>query len=110
MGTVLPSGSVALCLVAVRLTVPVETTVAGGSAIATADGEQCRDRDRSHTQQRLGEFVTHELSPDLFHWRPHFVSSMDADGGSMMSIIIKPPGNTLFVVISRSLCECHMYA
>jgi len=35
MGTVLPSGSVALCLVAVRLTVPVETTVAGGSAIAT---------------------------------------------------------------------------
>src|ERR1700722_7000453 len=25
-------------------------------------------------------------------------------------IIIMPPGNMLFVVISRSLCECHMKA
>src|SRR5512143_1519294 len=30
--------------------------------------------------------------------------------GSTSIIIIIPPGKMLLVVISRSLCECHMYA
>ena len=35
---------------------------------------------------------------------------MNQLGGSISSIDIIPPGNTSFVVISRSLWECHMYA
>lgn len=45
----------------------------------------------------------------LEHFRPEIVQVPDA-GGSMSSIDIMPPGKTSFVVISRSLCECHMYA
>ncbi len=37
-------------------------------------------------------------------------SSMNQLGGSISSIDMMPPGKTSFVVISRSLCECHMYA
>ncbi len=41
---------------------------------------------------------------------PYRASLMNQDGGSISSMDIIPPGNTSFVVISRSLCECHMYA
>src|SRR5215475_12491730 len=46
----------------------------------------------------------HRLSPH------HFVSSMTNSRESTSIIIIIPPGKILLVVISRSLCECHMKA
>src|SRR5580692_252890 len=41
---------------------------------------------------------------------PHWLSSIGNSRESTSIIISMPPGNTLFVVISRSLCECHMNA
>src|SRR5215475_2972637 len=46
----------------------------------------------------------HRLSPH------HFDSSMGNSRESTSIIIIIPPGKILLVVISRSLCECHMKA
>jgi len=34
---------------------------------------------------------------------------MGVKGGSMINIVIIPPGKTSKLVISFSLCECHMY-
>src|SRR5271169_316201 len=41
---------------------------------------------------------------------PYCDSSIANSRESTSSIINMPPGKTLFVVISRSLCECHMKA
>src|SRR5271165_1256576 len=41
---------------------------------------------------------------------PYCDSSITNSRESTSSIINMPPGKTLFVVISRSLCECHMKA
>src|SRR5258708_4381232 len=71
----------------------------------TSAQEEKGTREPCVGQDRFECLGSHCVSP-----HPYFESSIGNARGSTNIIIIIPPGKILFVVISRSLCECHMKA
>ena len=96
------SGGVALAQQQVNLT-------AASSNAAMPDGTAAQQENRSSQYQLeeggFGVVDFHVRSPASYR-----DSSMTNSRESTSIIISMPPGNMLFVVISRSLCECHMNA
>src|SRR5205814_6999934 len=96
IGTAEPSGRVAVAGPAVRLTVwPKAATAANG---------------RIQTTRSAAFKIAFILFVRIFLPRRQFDSSITNSLQSTSIIISIPPGKTLLVVISRSLCECHMNA
>ncbi len=71
---------------------------------AAGETAQHRAQCPRRAQQGLEYVGSHRRSPEI----PYFVSSITNSRESTSIIMNMPPGNTLLVVISRSLCECHM--
>src|SRR5256885_6032295 len=97
MGTTEPSGRVTVVGPAVRLTVcwPRATTAANG---------------RIETTRSAAFKIAFQLFVRIVLPRRQLDSSITNSRESTSIIIIIPPGKILLVVISRSLCECHMIA
>src|SRR5436309_15990019 len=97
MGTTEPSGSVVLVGAAVRL------TVCWPKATAAANG-------RMQTTRSAAFKIAFILFVRIVIPRRQLDSSITNSRESTSIIISIPPGKILLVVISRSLCECHINA
>src|ERR1700756_2203213 len=97
MGTALPSGRGAVAGPAVRLTVCWPKAAALARRSTEAASPACLRADL-------------ELLDRIAVFLAQFDSSIRNSRESTSIIISMPPGKMLLVVISRSLCECHMKA
>src|SRR5205814_9474819 len=96
IGTAEPSGRVAVAGPAVRLTVwPKAATAANG---------------RIQTTRSAAFKIAFILFARIFLPRRQLDSSITNSLESTSTIISIPPGKTLLLLISRSLCECQMNA
>src|SRR5271169_887817 len=133
MGTVVPSGRVVVAGPAVKLTWPKPVTAAKRrNRLTTAAAfnvvlhleslirimvlasRRCRSVLDINLNALFAIRRPGVLKLTAFEGRqtacPYCDSSIANSRVSTSSIINMPPGKTLFVVISRSLCECHMKA